>query len=110
VCHIRTFPPPAQNRLRKLYHFYAWCGGKLSGYSRGKRMVDESCERRAKSQRLGGSKSQRPKWHVYVNPPQAGYRRGFCGLRDPSQGLSYAIATQHYSSAVNDCQRRAGGP
>ena len=37
------------------------------------------------SQRLGGSKSQRPKWFVYVNPPQAGCLRVFCGLRDPSQ-------------------------
>jgi hypothetical protein len=38
-----------------------------------------------KSQRLGGSKSQRPKWYVYVNRPQAGCPCGFCGLRDPSQ-------------------------
>jgi len=38
-----------------------------------------------KSQRLGGSKSQRPKWYVYVNPPQAGCLCGLCGLRDPSQ-------------------------
>ena len=33
-----------------------------------------------KGQRLGGPKSQRPKWYDYVNPPQAGC---LCGISGP---------------------------
>ena len=32
-----------------------------------------------KSQRLVGSKSQRPKWYEYINPPQADCLCGYCG-------------------------------
>jgi hypothetical protein len=32
-----------------------------------------------KDQRLGGSKSQRPKWYEYINPPQADCLCGFSG-------------------------------